>query len=249
MAVKPDKPIIRTSKFTLWHGLAASLAFHSLLGLPFVLYALAEPPEEAPTLVIELQGAVADNQTEQKIQQETKGSTEKETAEPAKPAEAPAPEAPKDDPPVEDKDATLTAPAPEPPKQTSKPPAEAKSGNAGANNVAGAEERQTAQRIRTDRETEIEQLREYVKLLSKRVQSHLVYPDEGRQAGLQGTATVSFAILRSGQIRSETLKVVTSSGQPKLDASALKTIHASVPFDPAPKDMTIVIAVEFGRKH
>jgi periplasmic protein TonB len=249
VAEKAERPIIRRSKFTIWHGLAASLAFHSLLGLRFVLYALAEPPDEAPTLVIELQGAVADNQAEQKIQQETKGSTEKETTEPAKQAEAPPPEPAKDDsPPVEDKEATLPAPAPEPPKQTSKPPAEAKAGDAGANNIAGAEERQTAERIRTDRETEIEQLKEYVKLLSKRVQSHLVYPDEGRHAGLQGTTTVSFAILPSGQIRSETLKVVTSSGQPKLDASALKTIHASIPFDPAPREMTIVIAVEFGRK-
>jgi periplasmic protein TonB len=240
---------IRRSRFTIWHGLFASLVVHSLLALPFVIYTLAEPPDEASPLVIELQGAVADNQAEQKIQQETKGSTEKQAAEPAKPPEAPAPEPAKDDPPVDDKDATLPAPAPEPPKPTSKPPAEAKSGDAGANNVAGAEERQVAQTIKADRETEIERLREYVKLLSKRVQSHLVYPDEGRQAGLQGTATVSFTILPSGQIRSDTLKVVTSSGQPKLDASALKTIHASIPFDPAPKEMTVVIAVEFGRKH
>jgi periplasmic protein TonB len=250
VAENPERPMIGRSRFTIWHGLAGSLVLHSLLGLPFVLYALAEPPEEAPTLVIELQGAVAEDQTEQKIQQEIKGSTERETAEPAKPAEAEAPaEKAADDPPVDDKDATLPAPAPELPKQTPKPPAETKSGNAGADNIAGAEERQTAQRIRTDRETEIEQLREYVKLLSKRVQSHLVYPDEGRQAALQGTATVSFTILPTGLIRSETLKVVTSSGQPKLDASALKTIHASIPFDPAPREMTIVISVEFGRKH
>jgi protein TonB len=243
-----EKPTTRTSKFTIWHGLAASLAFHLVLGLPFVLYALAEPPEDAPALVIELQGAVAENQTEQKIQQETKGSAEQEKAEPAKPAEAAAEQA-ADDPPVDDnKDASMPLPAPEPPKQTSQPPAEAKSGSAGANNIAGVEERQTAQRIRTERETEINQLREYVKLLTKKVQTHLVYPDEGRQAGLHGTATVSFAILRSGQIRPETLRIVASSGQPKLDASALKTIYASIPFDPAPKEMTVVIAVDFGRK-
>jgi periplasmic protein TonB len=87
-----------------------------------------------------------------------------------------------------------------------------------------------------------------VKLLSKKVQANLVYPDEARQAGLHGTATVSFAILRTGQIRPETLKVVVSSGQPKLDESALKTIRASIPFDPAPKEMTVAVAVDFGRK-
>jgi periplasmic protein TonB len=229
----------RKSTFKLWHGLAMSLALHSALGVPFVLYALAEPPDEPPTLVIELQGAVAENQTEQKIQQETKGGTEQQKAEPAKPA---------DDHPVDDKDASLPPPAPEPPKQASPPPAEANSAGAGANTVAGAEQRQIAQTIRTDPESELEQLREYVKLLSKKVQTHLVYPDEGRQAGLHGTATVSFTILPTGQIRPETLKVVASSGQPKLDASALKTIRASIPFDPAPREMTVAIAVDFGRK-
>ena len=38
----------RKSKFKLWHGLAVSLALHSALGVPFVLYALAEPPDEPP---------------------------------------------------------------------------------------------------------------------------------------------------------------------------------------------------------
>ena len=241
----------RKSKFKLWHGIAMSLALHSALGLPFVLYALAEPPDEPPTLVIELQGAVAENQTEQKIQQETKGGAEQQKAEPAKPAEAPAAET-ADDHPVDDKDAAVPPPAPEPPKQPSPPStptAEAKSAGAGANTVAGAEQRQIAQTIRTDPESELEQLREYVKLLSKKVQTHLVYPDEGRQAGLHGTATVSFTILPTGQIRPETLKVVASSGQPKLDASALKTIRASIPFDPAPREITVAIAVDFGRKH
>jgi periplasmic protein TonB len=237
----------RKSKFKIWHGLALSLALHSALGLPFVLYALAELPDEPPTLVIELQGAVAENQTEQKIQQETKGGAEQQKAEPAKPAEAPTKQA-ADDHPVDDNDASMPPPAPEQPKQTSQPAAEAKSAGAGSNNIAGAEERQIAQTIRTDPESELEQLREYVKLLSKKVQTHLVYPDEGRQAGLHGTATVSFTILPTGQIRPETLKVVASSGQPKLDASALKTIRASISFDPAPREMTVAIAVDFGRK-
>jgi protein TonB len=60
---------------------------------------------------------------------------------------------------------------------------------------------------------------------------------------------VSFTILPSGQIRPESVKIITSNGQPKLDASALKTIRASVPFDPPPKEMTVAIAVAFGRKH
>lgn len=63
-------------RFTIWHGFAASLAVHAALGPPFVVHSLALPPDEPPTLVIELQGAVAESQTEQKILQETKGGRE-----------------------------------------------------------------------------------------------------------------------------------------------------------------------------
>jgi protein TonB len=119
----------------------------------------------------------------------------------------------------------------------------------GSRNISGTEEPQDAQTIKTDHDAEIDHFKTYVKLLTKKVQANLIYPDDGRQAGLQGTATVSFAILRSGQIQPDTLKIITSSGQPKLDASALKTVRSSVPFDPPPKEMTVAIAVAFSRKH
>jgi hypothetical protein len=48
--------------------------------------------------------------------------------------------------------------------------------------------------------------------------------------------------------RPESLKIVAGSGQAKLDESALKTIRASVPFDPPPREMTVAIAVAFGQK-
>jgi protein TonB len=255
------KPMSRKSKFTIWHGLFASLVFHAGLVLPFVLNALSEPPDEPPTLVIELEGVEAETQAVQKVQQETKGEEKQDkpkppTAEPPPTPEPPKPDPPKpveppppqkvEDPPVDDKDALVQTPAPEEPAPPS-PPA-VQSGKPGANNVIGADQRQIAQTIRVDPETEIERLREYVKLLSKKVQAHLVYPDDGRDARLRGTAKVSFTILTSGQIRPETLRIAESSGQPKLDASALQTIRASLPFDPAPKEMTIGIAVAYGRK-
>jgi protein TonB len=240
----PETSTRRRSRFTIWHGIAASLLIHAAPAAPFVWYTLATPPDEPPTLVVELQGTVADTQTEQQVQQEIKGAAEpdKDKPEPAKSAEAPPSDA-REQHAVEDE-----AAMPPPTEQTPQPPAEAKSAGTGANTITGAQERQIAQTIQVDRPTEIELLREYVKLLSKKVQAHLVYPDDGRKAALQGTATVSFTILRSGEIRAETLRIVTSSGQPRLDASALKTIRASIPFDPAPKEMTIVIAVDFGRK-
>jgi len=244
----PEKSTSRRSRFTIWHGVAASLLLHAAPAAPFVWYGLATPPDNAPPLMVELQGTIADNQTEEKVQQEIRGAAaEQDKPERTKPAQAPPSEAAEKQP-VDHQDAP-PPPAPQPTEQKPQPPAAAKSAGTGANTITGAVERQIAQTIiQPDRPTEIELLREYVKLLSRKVQDHLVYPDDSRRAALQGTATVSFAILPSGQVRPETLKIVTSSGQPQLDASALKTIRASIPFDPAPKEMTVIIAVDFGRK-
>ncbi len=89
-------------------------------------------------------------------------------------------------------------------------------------------------------------MRAYGRLVSKKIQANLIYPDDARGARLQGVPVVSFTVLANGQIRSETLRIVTSSGKPKLDAAALKTITASVPFDPPPREMTIAIDVFYG---
>src|SRR5262249_52858368 len=100
-------------------------------------------------------------------------------------------------------------------------------------------------------EAERERIADYVKLLSKKVKTKLVYPKEGRRAnerrkaGLLATATVAFTILSDGQIRPESLRIVISSGQAVLDTSALAAIRASVPFDPPPKVMTVAIPVDF----
>jgi protein TonB len=234
----------RRLKFTIYHGLFASLALHSALSLPFVVYSLAAPPEEPPTLVIDLQGVVADSQTEQKVVQETKGEAKPDETAPAKREEAtPTPTPPSEVKPTEvAADDTELATPPPPQPAPAQPQAETKSGSAGAITTPGVQEQQKAQTIKAD------PLKDYFKLLSKKVQANLVYPDEGRRAGLQGTATVSFRILQSGQIRPETLKIVTSSGQPQLDANALKTIRSSAPFDPPPKEITVVIGVRFGGK-
>jgi protein TonB len=267
----------RRSKFTIYHAFAVSLVLHAALSTPFVLHALASPPDDDdPTLVIELQGVTADTQNDQKVLQEIKGAASQQEADTAKPAETtpksvatstdeqpqtvaddgtlPPPASPAETPPspTEKKMDEETLPPPTPPvptAETTPSPTEKKTGSEGAqNNVAGAVERQNAQKIAADRDEEADRLRDYVKVLVKKVQANLVYPDQGRRAGLHGTATVSFTILSTGQIRQETLKIVESSGQPDLDASALKTIHASVPFAPPPQEITVAIAVGFGRK-
>jgi periplasmic protein TonB len=229
-------------RFTLWHGLAASLALHSVLGTPFV-YGLAPPNDESPVLIVELQGAVSDSQAVQRVLQQTKGDETHEPEAPAKPEPTPPSKQASSDRPPEQltENGELPSSAKPTDKQPTKPTTEG-----GANDVKGVEEQQNAQIIRQD--DDADRLAEYIKSLSKKVEAHLLYPDEGRKAALQGVTTVSFRVLGNGQIRPETLKVITSSGQPKLDASALNTIRASVPFDPPPKEMMIAIGVAYGRK-
>jgi periplasmic protein TonB len=53
--------------------------------------------------------------------------------------------------------------------------------------------------------------------------------------------------LPDGALKADSLKLVSSRGQPKLDESALKTIRACAPFDPAPHEITLKITVKYGR--
>jgi len=245
-------------QFTIFHGFAASLALHSAVSL-LIFYGLSSRPKEPSTLVIELDGLIGDRQAEEEVKQETKGDDTPEAVELVKPVEAPVQEASTDrrediaegetGKPLTEPLQNVSAPTLAKIIETSPPAAESKSVAAGSQDVAGAEERQNAETLNNKRKAEINRLQKYVKTLSKKVQANLVYPSEGRHTGLQGIATVSFAILQTGQIRPDTLKIIASSGQPKLDESALKTIRLSAPFDPPPKEMSLAIAVAFGRKH
>ena len=230
--------------FTIYHAFAASLILHAGLVILLALHGRVREPDEQPVLVIELQGLTADSQAEQKVREESRGEASQNQSEMARATEASPAKAESPD----NRPAGETTPAEGETGSPSQamPAAEPVLASPGADNVKGVKEYQAAQRL--DREVEVDRLREYLKLLTKKIQTHLVYPEEGRRSGMQGIATVSFAILRTGQIRPESLKIVASSGQPKLDTSALKTILVSVPFDPPPREMTVAIAVAFGRK-
>ncbi|HEY1505823.1 MAG TPA: TonB family protein [Stellaceae bacterium] len=111
--------------------------------------------------------------------------------------------------------------------------------------VTGAREHQEARRL-TQEELERALLQDYVNnQLSKRIEANLLYPAEARKAGLAGTATVGFDILADGQIDGASLRIVTSSGQPLLDQSALDTVRASVPLPPPPQPISLTIGIVF----
>jgi len=212
-------------------------------------------PEEQPLLVIDLQGLVTERQTEARVMQEARDVPVREVRA-VQPTEQPvARQSPQATPEVRPKevvadDGERPAPA-EVVKAAPVPPAPLPSETPRDRAAVGADRSQVAQTIAPEQELERERIAEYVKLLSKKVKAKLVYPKEGRRAnerrkaGLLATATVAFTILADGQIRQESLRIVISSGQPVLDASALTAIRASVPFDPPPKVITVAIPVDF----
>ena len=187
-----------------------------------------------------MEGVIADTQSEEKDLHKTKG--EQPPPQPQQAADTAQPKPPL--PPPRPAEVPTAQPAPAAPTATAvnvPPTPQKKPGK--ERDVSGAKESDKARRL-----TEAEIINNYARLLSKKIQANLAYPDDARQAGLVGTTRVSFTVLPSGQIRPDSLRVVTTSGQAKLDASALATIRASLPFDPAPKEMTVAIAIAFGPK-
>jgi len=266
----------RKFKFTLAHGLIVSLLLHAGVAAPFAAHIFMRQTDEAEPLVIDVQGLIADSQSEQKIMREAKGEA-KPAAPPPAPSSMPTPrqqtpsprtsppaqqveQKPFDEPPSPDpaieKVAVTPQPRPAPPqrqqsqaqrpqRREERPSPTAGEPTSGIHDINGLEERQAAQTIKHNEKQEADRLRTYVKLMAKKVQTHLVYP--AGHAGLHGIARVSFTILGNGEINPASLQLVASSGQSLLDAAALKTIRASSPFGSPPMPITITIGVAFGR--
>jgi protein TonB len=226
-------------RFTLLHGLSISLALHGAFCLPLVLN-LSPREEEPSALVFEMDGALSDSQSDEATEQDVKG---------ADPTPAPAAQAATDE--TETKPETDVRPDGEIAQNARRAAAaasEQKQASAGLENAAGGEEQRKAQTIDKTKGADDDLVMAYVKKLSKRIRSRLVYPSEARAAGLQGSATVAFTIAASGQIVASTVRVLVGSGQPALDASALKTVRMASPFAPPPREMSVAVAVVFSRR-
>jgi protein TonB len=226
----------RRARFTLVHGFVVSLALHSAVAVPFVARRLVPRPDDPPVLVIDLQSIVEDEQTERKVLEQVKGTTD-----PEKIVEKPKPiqDEPPEPPPEKQQDATE-----EPIVTVPSPPPQAASPGKDKQNVVGTDQNQTARTVKTEQQDD-DELSDYVKVLSKKVRDNLVFPANGRPA----SAVVAFTILADGKLRPDSLKIAESSGQPRLDASALQTIRASAPFPRPPKELSVAIIVDFERKH
>lgn len=76
------------------------------------------------------------------------------------------------------------------------------------------------------------------------VMAHLarfkVYPEQMRERGVTGRATVAFTISRAGQVLSATLR--NSSGAPMLDQATLAMVRRAAPFPKAPDEAPAVLS-------
>lgn len=246
-----SKRRLRSVRFTIEPGFAASLALHGAILLIAAWMAALTPK----TLVVVFEGMEADYQADEELeaQAKTSGSPGSTAVSPQQQTLAPAEE-------NHQTDATLNEEAenrqteetpneaePMPSAgQSQATPANAAPGSPGSLEVSGEDQRQEARKIRPRVEKQIDPLQAYAKLLTKKVQSKLVYPEGGRQAGLRGDAAVSFTILPDGALSPGSLRIVSSSGEAKFDESALKTIRACAPFDPPHRKITLKITIKYG---
>ncbi|MFG1293613.1 TonB family protein [Xanthobacter versatilis] len=241
--------------FTLGHGLAASLALHGALILPFVMVLDPAPPQDNQLLVVELQGLVSDTQSDQQVLQQTKGAPEQKPQEEAREeqktqtAQAASPDKPEEDQAAAGTLAPAPPPSPEqeaqeaPPQERAKP-AEAQSGTPGLADVQGTQEQKLAQTVAPVDERQI--LQAYVRSLTKKLKDNLVYPpDAQRSIRRKGTTYVSFTVEADGSVHPGSLKVTRSSGTPAYDAVALRTVEKNAPFDPPPRPMAVGVPVDY----
>ena len=225
----------RRVRFTIVHGFVVSLALHSAVAVPFVAGRFVPKPDEPPTLVIDLRGLEADDQTEQQVLEQVKGA-----ADPKKTVQNPTPvqDQPPPEPPPPEKQEAAEDPVVTPPT----PPPQEVSPGKDKQNVKGTTQDATAQTVKTEPQPD---LSEYFKLLTKKIKENMGHPENGRRA----SAMVSFTIMTDGTIRADTLKIAESSGQARLDASALQTVRASAPFDRPPQELHVNLFVDFDPKH
>lgn len=238
MIITMFKPMRRTRRrFTLRHGLVSSLALHGAVFLPLIVDLWPEEPDSVIPLAFDLDGALSDSESDEKIAQDSRG-----TDRPEQPKQVSDPEKSTAD--VEEDPGAAAAENVR--EATSKPPRQTMT-TSGARNTTGDEEERKAQTSTKHPKEENDLVNAYAKQLSKRIR-RLAYPAKARASGLHGSATVSFTIGPRGEIVANTLRVVSTSGLPLLDADALRTVRAASPFPSPPREMTVAIEVFASRR-
>jgi periplasmic protein TonB len=229
----------------IWaRAVAVSLTLHASLLVPLVIIERYTHPGNSPQrLLVELFGMIADRQAEARAPapMETRPSppkpaahvrTESRAAQPAAANLRPDPEGP--------------VAAPESSQQPFAPPGEMHSRTPNEPDSAAAPGELQQEQTLQGAEMDMDELRRYLATVQKNLQAHLVYPEEAKKGGYQGTPVVGFTITASGMIGQGSLVLVQSSGYEDLDASALRAAIASEPFDAPIRELKQVqVGVKF----
>lgn len=235
---REDMMLFRRGTFNVYQGLAISLILHASIALPFIFNNWHTPDQNKHSkLRIDLLGMVANRQVEEKKKQQAPTPPRQVKKTRQKPdtyktvlTESPVQVAKAEDKPILD----------EQPEQMPAPVAPA---------VGSAETQQRQQTIRSAAELEAARIREYLARLAKQLRRNLIYPEEVRRNGVEGISTIAFHITSSGELIESSLRVHKSSGYPALDASALKSVRVSAPFEKPPKELNVSIAMSFNVKN
>lgn len=97
-------------------------------------------------------------------------------------------------------------------------------------------------------ELEVEDLREFLSIIRRRIEKAKRYPDEARRKGIEGTVVLAFTVGRRGEL--ESVEVISSSGYKWLDEAAIQTINRAAPFPPLERfssreSLRIEVAITF----
>ncbi|SDS17111.1 outer membrane transport energization protein TonB [Halopseudomonas xinjiangensis] len=196
-------------------------------------------------------------------QPEPKPEPKPEPAPEAKPTPAPAPEirtAAKAEPAAEDVKVTKQEPAAKPapvepePAEQAEPEIETQAETATDDPWKAAQKRVAAANRATGRAADRHaggrksNAKNYFSDLQSWLNEHKEYPPHLKKEKIQGTVTLQFAIDRSGNVLSASIK--KSSGSPELDRAALDMLAKAEPLPPLPDSMkkdriSIAIPVEY----
>ena len=241
------------------YGLMASVALHVGAVLALLSWPPPVPPKlETHVLMVELRGMVADRQREAQALAPERISAPPAAMEPvAPPAVARPQKTPKTTrplkpvespvkspavPPVEVADRAIHIPNPADTPESSPATQAAASGDSAATPAAQARPQTTVNQVVQD---PADALRQYLGRLRRKLQAVLVYPEEVKKEGYEGTPVVRFTITPAGVIKPGSLTVIKSSGHPALDASARRAAEDSQPFEPPPREMEVAVGVAF----
>lgn len=167
--------------------------------------------------------------------------------EPEPPPPVPEPEVPLPPPPQEKKPETKVEPEPQKVEPPKKRPSQ-KPSVATAPRPMPAPQAKAAAPVASASETPSNAVPNWRSLIAAILERNKRYPPEARSRGDRGTATVQFAINRSGGLIGVNLS--RSSGSQILDQEAVELVRRAQPFPPPPPEMrgstiTLIVPVRF----